>query len=190
MINSNIKIILGSSSPRRQELLKLITENFSVRKSNTKESFESKEPSEIVREISLKKSKDIEIYPNELLITADTIVTLNGKIFGKPKDFEDGLNMLKKLSNKTHNVYTGITLRTNEKIKSFYDLSKVTFYPLDDQIIKFYLEKYQPFDKAGGYAIQDFAAVFVKKIEGDYYNIMGLPVAKLYWELKEMIHNL
>jgi len=190
LIDSRVEIVLGSSSPRRQELLKLIVKNFSIRTANTEETYKSVTPDEIVKEISYKKSKDIEISEGELLITADTIVTLDGKIFGKPHNYDEAFNMLQSLSNKTHYVYTGITLRSLEKFTSFYELSKVTFYKLDKGVIDFYIKNYNVYDKAGAYAIQDFAAVFVKKIEGDYYNIMGLPLAKLYWQLGQILTTL
>ncbi|MDN5345581.1 septum formation inhibitor Maf [Petrotoga miotherma DSM 10691] len=190
MIDSKVEIVLGSSSPRRQELLKLITKNFTIRTANIDETYNSTTPSEIVQEISYKKSKNIEISVGELLITADTIVTLDGKIFGKPHNYNEAFHMLKTLSNKTHCVYTGITLRSMEKFSSFYEVSKVTFYKLDEEVINFYISNNNVYDKAGAYAIQDFAAVFVKKIEGDYYNIMGLPLAKLYWQLRQMFATL
>ena len=184
MITLDKEIVLGSSSPRRKELLRLIAKNFTIKTSNNDENYQSFKPDEIVQEISLNKSKSINILPNELLITADTIVTLDDKILGKPKNEKAAFLMLKALSNRTHYVYTGITLRTVDKIKTFFEVSKVTFYELDEEIINYYIKNYNPFDKAGAYAIQDFAAVFVKEIEGDYYNIMGLPVAKLYWQLR------
>ncbi|KUK82693.1 MAG: Maf-like protein [Petrotoga mobilis] len=190
MIDSKVELVLGSSSPRRQELLKLITKNFSIRTANTDETYKSESPCEIVQEISYKKSKNIEISHGELLITADTIVTLDGKIFGKPHDYDEAFNMLQTLSNKTHCVYTGITLRSPKKFSSFYEVSKVTFYKLDEEVIDFYIKNNNVYDKAGAYAIQDFASVFVKKIEGDYYNIMGLPLAKLYWQLRQMLATL
>ena len=190
MIDSKVEIVLGSSSPRRQELLKLITKNFTIRTANIDETYNSTTPSEIVQEISYKKSKNIEISVGELLITADTIVTLDGKIFGKPHNYNEAFHMLKTLSNKTHCVYTGITLRSMEKFSSFYEVSKVTFYKLDEEVINFYISNNNVYDKAGAYAIQDFAAVFVKRIEGDYYNIMGLPLAKLYWQLRQMFATL
>jgi len=190
LIDSKVELVLGSSSPRRQELLKLITKNFSIRTANTDETYNSAAPSEIVQEISYKKSKNIEISAGELLITADTIVTLDGKIFGKPHDYDEAFNMLQTLSNKTHCVYTGITLRSLNKLVSFYEVSRVTFYKLDEEVIDFYIKNNSVFDKAGAYAIQDFAAVFVKKIEGDYYNIMGLPLAKLYWQLRQILATL
>jgi septum formation protein len=187
LINSRIKIVLGSSSPRRQQLLKLIVKDFSIRVSNNNEKSTSNNPQEMVKEISLNKSHDIPLFHEELLITADTIVALGNTIFGKPKDYDEAFKILKTLSGCTHQVYTGVTLRTKEKATSFSEVSHVTFYELEDKLIDYYITNYSPYDKAGAYAIQDFAAVFVKKIEGDYYNIMGLPVAKLYREINKFI---
>ena len=187
MINSRIKIVLGSSSPRRQQLLKLIVKDFSIRVSNNNEKSTSNNPQEMVKEISLNKSHDIPLFHEELLITADTIVALGNTIFGKPKDYDEAFKILKTLSGCTHQVYTGVTLRTKEKATSFSEVSQVTFYELEDKLIDYYITNYSPYDKAGAYAIQDFAAVFVKKIEGDYYNIMGLPVAKLFREINKFI---
>lgn len=187
MINSRIKIVLGSSSPRRQQLLKLIVKDFSIRVSNNNEKSTSNNPQEMVKEISLNKSHDIPLFHEELLITADTIVALGNTIFGKPKDYDEAFKILKTLSGCTHQVYTGVTLRTKEKVTSFSEVSHVTFYELEDKLIDYYITNYSPYDKAGAYAIQDFAAVFVKKIEGDYYNIMGLPVAKLFREINKFI---
>jgi septum formation protein len=185
--NSKIKIVLGSSSPRRQQLLKLIVKDFSIRISNNNEKCTSNNPQDIVKEISQNKSYDIPLFNSELLITADTIVALDNIIFEKPKDYEDAFKMLKTLSGCTHQVYTGVTLRTSEELTTFVEVSYVTFYELEDKLIDYYIQNYSPYDKAGAYAIQDFAAVFVKKIEGDYYNIMGLPVAKLYREINKFI---
>jgi septum formation protein len=187
LINSRIKIVLGSSSPRRQQLLKLIVKDFSIRVSNNNEKSTSNNPQEMVKEISLNKSHDIPLFHEELLITADTIVALGNTIFGKPKDYDEAFKILKTLSGCTHQVYTGVTLRTKEKATSFSEVSHVTFYELEDKLIDYYITNYSPYDKAGAYAIQDFAAVFVKKIEGDYYNIMGLPVAKLFREINKFI---
>lgn len=187
MNNSKIKIVLGSSSPRRQQLLKLIVKDFSIRISNNNEKCTSNNPQDIVKEISQNKSYDIPLFNSELLITADTIVALDHIIFEKPKDYEDAFKMLKTLSGCTHQVYTGVTLRTSEELTTFVEVSYVTFYELEDKLIDYYIQNYSPYDKAGAYAIQDFAAVFVKKIEGDYYNIMGLPVAKLYREINKFI---
>jgi septum formation protein len=165
LINSRIKIVLGSSSPRRQQLLKLIVKDFSIRVSNNNEKSTSNNPQEMVKEISLNKSHDIPLFHEELLITADTIVALGNTIFGKPKDYDEAFKILKTLSGCTHQVYTGVTLRTKEKATSFSEVSHVTFYELEDKLIDYYITNYSPYDKAGAYAIQDFAAVFVKKIE-------------------------
>ncbi|BBE32045.1 septum formation protein Maf [Tepiditoga spiralis] len=177
-------IILGSGSPRRYELLKLLFNNFEVKVSNTVEKYSSKKPENIVVELSELKSNSIKISNDKLLITADTIVVLNEKIIGKPNNFEDAFHMLKSLSGKKHEVFTGVTIRTLNKKRCFYEKTEVFFNNLTDSIIKFYLSTYEPFDKAGSYGIQDFGAVFINKIIGDYYNVMGLPISRLFFELQ------
>ena len=125
------------------------------------------------------------LQPGELIITADTIVWLNGEVLGKPRDREDAINMLHKLSGNTHEVFTGVTLTTKEKQRSFYAETKVTFARLTDEEILYYIDKYQPFDKAGSYGVQEWIGfIGVERIEGSYFNVMGLPVQRLYRELK------
>ncbi|KAF2956753.1 Maf family protein [Marinitoga sp. 38H-ov] len=175
-----MKIILGSGSPRRRELLLKLGIDFEVRVSNTEEISFKKDPVEYAKELSYKKSKDIYISENELLITADTIVSFNNEILGKPKDKIEAFNMLKKLSGNMHKVITGVTFRTIDEIYTIEDITEVYFLRLDDNIIKFYIDKYNPLDKAGGYGIQDFAGAFVERINGDYYNVMGLPLNKIF----------
>ena len=177
-------IVLGSGSPRRFELLKLLFNDFKVRTSNIDEKYTSEKPEDIVIELSELKSSSIKIKDDELLITADTVVVLNEKIIGKPKNFEDAFYMLNALSGKKHEVFTGVTIRTINKKRCFYEKTEVFFNNLDDSIIKYYLSAYEPFDKAGSYGIQDFGAVFINKIIGDYYNVMGLPISRLYFELQ------
>ncbi|MBM7558659.1 Maf family nucleotide pyrophosphatase [Marinitoga litoralis] len=175
-----MKIILGSGSPRRKELLSKLGIEFEIRVSNVEEISFKKDPIEYAKELSYLKSKDINIFNDELLITADTIVAFNNEILGKPKDKNDAFNMLKKLSGNMHRVITGITFRTKDEIYTTHDITEVYFLELDDNIIKYYIDKYDPLDKAGSYGIQDFAGAFIEKINGDYYNVMGLPLNKVF----------
>ncbi|WP_129408481.1 Maf family protein [Marinitoga lauensis] len=180
-----MKIILGSGSPRRKEILSKIGIKFEIRISNAEEYSEKENPIEYAKELSLKKSKDIEIFEDELLITADTIVVFDNEILGKPKDEVDAINMLKKLSGKKHDVITGITFRTLNETYTTYDLTEVFFHELPENVIRYYIKTYYPLDKAGSYGIQDFGGTFIEKINGDYYNVMGLPLNKIFWYLYE-----
>ncbi|SHE71513.1 septum formation protein [Marinitoga hydrogenitolerans DSM 16785] len=178
-----MKIILGSNSPRRKEILSKIGLSFDIRVSTAKEYSEKVNPVDYAKELSLKKSKDIEIFEDELLITADTIVAFENEILGKPKNEIEAFNMLKKLSGKKHVVITGITFRTLKEIYTIDDTTEVYFHELSDEIIKYYIKNYKPLDKAGSYGIQDFGGTFIEKINGDYYNVMGLPLNKVFWYL-------
>ncbi|GAB6189186.1 Maf family nucleotide pyrophosphatase [Marinitoga arctica] len=180
-----MKLILGSGSPRRKEILSKLGIDFEIRISNTKEYSTTENPIEYVKELSLKKSKDIEIFNNELLITADTVVAFNNEILGKPENEEDAYKMLKKLSGEKHLVITGITFRSLSEITTTHDITEVYFHELTDKVIYYYVNKYKPLDKAGSYGIQDFGGSFVEKINGDYYNVMGLPLNKIFWYLYE-----
>ncbi|KLO21215.1 MULTISPECIES: Maf family protein [unclassified Marinitoga] len=180
-----MKIVLGSSSPRRKEILSKLGLSFEIRISNIEEYSDRDNPIEYVKELSLKKSKDIKIYENEILITADTIVAFEDKILGKPENKKDAYDILKMLSGQKHEVITGITFRTLSEIYTTYDITEVFFHKIPEEMIKYYIDNYLPLDKAGSYGIQDFGGVFVEKINGDYYNVMGLPLNKIFWYLYE-----
>lgn len=182
-------ILLASNSPRRKELLKGLGVPFTVTVlPDIDESFpETLEAEEIPVYIARKKAMAYlsRMEESTLLITADTIVWLDGKVYGKPHDEEDAKQMLRALSGKTHQVITGVCLCTQNKEKTFYSLTDVSFSDLTDREIEYYVSKYKPIDKAGAYGIQEwigFAAV--KEIKGSYFNVMGLPIHKLYQELK------
>jgi len=178
-------IILASKSPRRQELLKLMGLDFKVELKDVDESYpEGLTPAEISIYISEKKAKAFKAN-HEIVITADTIVALNGEILGKPENRVHAQQMLKKLSGKKHEVYTGVTLVKGEKIFSFYDVTTVYCKEVTEQEIDFYIDNFKPYDKAGSYGIQDWwGIVVVERIEGSYTNVMGLPTEKLYNLLK------
>jgi len=183
------KIILASNSPRRKELLAGIDVDFKVRVlKDIDESFPTNLPtSEIAEYISKKKAAAYrqQIASDELVITADTIVVLGKEVMGKPMDDDDAFRMLRELSGKTHQVITGVTLTTQEKQHSFSVMTHVTFKPLTDEEIIYYVKKYHPSDKAGAYGIQEWIGhVGVTEIKGSYFNVMGLPVQRIYEALK------
>ncbi|HYK77639.1 MAG TPA: Maf family protein [Daejeonella sp.] len=179
-------IILASKSPRRQELLKLMGIDFRVVLKEVDESYPSGlTPAEIALFIAEKKAKAFSLESDDhIVITADTIVALNCEILGKPADKAHAQEMLSKLSGKKHEVYTGVSLVKGTKIYSFYDVTEVYCRAVTDIEIDFYIENFQPFDKAGSYGVQDWwGQVVVKRINGSYTNVMGLPTEKLYGEL-------
>lgn len=187
MLN-NTPIILASKSPRRQELLTLMGLNFKVELKDVDESYpEALSPAEIAVYISEQKAKAFKAN-GEIVITADTIVALNGEILGKPRDRAHAQEMLAKLSGSKHEVFTGVTLVKGAQMVSFYDRTEVYCKAVKSEEIDFYIDNYKPFDKAGSYGVQDWwGIVVVQKIEGSYTNVMGLPTEKLYRELEKLI---
>ncbi len=181
-------IILASGSPRRKLLLEEMGISFCVETRSVKENFpEGLNPREVAVFLSRLKSnafKNNELIPDKLLITADTVVASGNTILGKPTDENDAFNMLKILSGKSHDVITGITLRTAQKERSFFASTTVYFSNLSDELISYYITHYKPYDKAGAYGIQEWIGhVAIERIEGSYFNVMGLPTHKLYTEL-------
>jgi septum formation protein len=181
-------IILASKSPRRQELLTLMGLNFKVELKDVDESYPADlSPAEIAIYISEQKAKAFTAN-GEIVITADTIVALDGEILGKPEDRAHAQEMLKKLSGSKHEVFTGVTLVKGDQMFSFYDRTAVYCKPVAVEEIDFYIDNYKPFDKAGSYGVQDWwGIVVVQRIEGSYTNVMGLPTEKLYNELLKFI---
>ena len=184
-------IILASKSPRRKELLENIGFKFSVFEGDVDESTVPKtlEPNLYVQELAVLKANSVakRSPKNTLIIGADTVVIHDGEVLGKPHDLDEAYNMLKSLSGKTHYVYTGVAVIDTDsmKIASRYEKTAVTFRELSDEEIRFYIENYKTLDKAGAYGIQEFAGVFVSSIEGDYFNIVGLPMCRLYTLINE-----
>lgn len=182
------KIILGSQSPRRQELLSGLNLKFETRVIDTEENFAAHMSSvEIPMYLAEKKAKAHwpTMTDDELLITADTIVWCEGKVLGKPADRNEAKAMLEKLSGRTHQVITGVCISTLKKTKIFHTVSDVRFARLTPSEIEFYLNNYKPYDKAGSYGVQEWIGfVGVEHINGSYFNIMGLPIQRLYNELK------
>lgn len=185
-----MKIVLGSQSPRRKELLELLGYSFEIRTLDTDESYPTELKShEIAEYIAKKKAEALipSITSNEILITADTIVVLNEEILGKPVDFSDALNMLSKLAGNTHQVITGICVFNEGNFIQRSVFTSVTFKPLSQSDIVFYLENFKPFDKAGSYGIQDWIGLIgIEKIDGSYTNVVGLPTAELQEILKTL----
>lgn len=183
------EIVLTSNSPRRKELLQRMGVNFKVRTLfGIDESYpDSLRGEDIVCYISRNKAKAYQssMAPNELLITADTIVYVDGEVMGKPKNAEQAKEMLHKLSGKTHQVITGVTIVTAKRTENFGVTSQVKFTNITDEEINFYVDNYLPFDKAGAYGIQEWIGIVaVEEIKGSYFNVVGLPVQRLYQKLK------
>ena len=181
-------IILASNSPRRQELLKKLIPKFKIQVVPIEENYPKElAKDQIAKYLSELKSAAYQPKKNELIITADTIVSIGNEVLGKPKDSNDALEMLMKLSGKSHLVTTAVSIKTTEKLITFSDTTEVTFYKLTSQEMKQYIRNCQPFDKAGSYGIQEWMGYFgIKKMNGDYYNVMGLPLHKLYRALKKL----
>jgi len=183
-----MKILLGSNSPRRKELLKDLGFDFSVVKIDCEENYPENLPvSEIAGYLSELKSSGYEtLEADEILLTADTIVVLNETVLGKPDNESQAREMLEKLSGKVHQVFTGITVRTLEKTITQTDVAQVEFEKISPEEIDFYIEKYQPFDKAGSYGIQEWLGMAkIRRISGSFFTIMGLPTHLVYKLLKD-----
>jgi len=188
MINK-YKIILASNSPRRRELLAGLDVEFEIKViKGISESYPEDLPTEKIAEyIACEKTDTYAVKGNELLITADTIVVVGDSILGKPHNAEEAHAMLSMLSGKTHKVITGVCLKTAEKQKAFSVTTEVTFKQLETSEIDYYIEKYKPYDKAGSYGIQEWIGyVGVTEIRGSYYNVMGLPVQRIYEEIRKL----
>lgn len=183
------KIILASQSPRRKQLLEWAEADFIIDASAADETFPAGLPvEEIPVFIARKKAKTIQQKhgSNSIILAADTVVVLNNSVINKPVNREHAITILQSLSGKTHSVITGVVLLQNEKEISFADVTDVTFHNLDDEQIIFYVDKYKPYDKAGAYAIQEWIGVTgIKSINGDFYNVMGLPVSRVIQELNK-----
>jgi len=187
---SEHRIILGSASPRRKELLAGLDLEFTVdAETNCDEKYDPAARHDMIPlEIAKAKSKGFHrpLEDDEVLITADTMVFCGRDIMGKPKDRDDAVHMLRRLSGNTHTVVTGVYIRTNAKGQGFACTSEVTFKKLEDSEIEYYIDRYRPYDKAGAYGIQEWIGYAgITSINGSYYNIMGLPVQRLYTALKD-----
>jgi septum formation protein len=185
----NYKVVLASGSPRRQQFLKELDVDFEVRLKEVEEIYpDTLKGAEITDYLAeLKAAGMMEtLSDNEILITSDTIVWHEGKALGKPTDYDDAFDMLKQLSGKTHEVITSVCIITLFKSDVFNETTKVTFNTLSEEEIKYYLDNYKPFDKAGSYGIQEWIGlVAIAKIEGSYANVVGMPVDKVYQHLSK-----
>lgn len=205
-MKTDYKIILASASPRRKQLLEQIGLEFEIWKANGEEKTEYTEPSEICMDLSSSKALEvasgIRTYNEEhsdiaseqdlIIIGADTIVAVENEILGKPANDEEAAVMLRKISGRVHSVYTGVTfvfMASDKRVgkHSFYEKTDVHVYPISEEEIKEYVDTGDPLDKAGAYGIQGSFARFIKKIDGDYNNVVGLPVGRLYRELKSIL---
>lgn len=195
----SMRLILASGSPRRKEILSLAGLTFAVMPSDKKEKPVSERPEELVKELSLQKAADIawQLMRREgegaeaCIIGSDTVVALDGQVLGKPKDEADAVRMLSLLQGRAHQVYTGVTVLTLyegcvRRQKTFYEETGVEMYPMSREEIIAYVATGEPMDKAGSYAVQGRCAVYIKGISGDYYNVVGLPVARLRQECPDI----
>ena len=183
-------LILASGSPRRQQFFKDLDLDFKIQIKETEEVYPSELKAEkITNYLALLKASAFEgeLKSNDILVTSDTIVWHNNKALGKPKDEQDAYEILKSLSNTTHEVITSVCFKTNKKTDLLHDVTKVTFHELSDETIHYYLENYKPYDKAGAYGIQEWIGfIGVSKIEGSYANVMGMPTDKVYEYLNKL----
>lgn len=183
------QIVLASRSPRRQQLLCEMGIEFTVIQRDFDESFpEGLDGREIAAYIAKQKAQSLknELKGNEIIITADTVVWSNNKVLGKPADENEAVEMLKEISGKTHEVITGVSMISREKETDFTEVTKVTFEPMTEDEIAYYASVYKPLDKAGAYGIQEWIGLIAcSRIEGSYFNVVGLPVHRVYAELKK-----
>ena len=188
---NKINIILASGSPRRQQFFKEMDLHYTIRLKEIEEIYqEHLQAEEITNFLAELKAKafENELKENDVLVTSDTIVWLNGKALGKPKDYDDAFKMLQQLANQTHEVITSVCLKSIDKTDVFHNVTKVTFANLSDEAITYYLNNYQPFDKAGSYGIQDWIGLIgISKIEGSYTNVVGLPTEMLFQKLMNYV---
>ena len=184
------RLILASGSPRRQQFFKDLDLDFEIRLKEIEEIYPPElKAQEITNYLAELKARAFEgeLQQNEILITSDTIVWHNNKALGKPKDEQDAYEILKSLSNATHEVITSVCFKTNQKTDVLFEITKVTFNNLSDQAIMYYLENFKPYDKAGAYGIQEWIGfIGVSKIEGSYANVMGMPTDKVYEYLSKL----
>lgn len=184
---SKKNIILASGSPRRQELLTMAGIPFETVTSGVDEDLDPAlyDVYAYAEQLAAEKANAVsEKHPDSLVIGADTIVVYDGEVLGKPQSKEEAKQYLEALSGNVHEVITAVAIADEGQLTTFHSVTKVTFYPIDEPLLERYLALDEPYDKAGGYGIQSVGALFVKQIEGDYYTVMGLPIAELVWKLR------
>ena len=189
------EIILASASPRRREILSMLRIPFTVVVANANEDSETRDPVLLVQELALRKGDAVrarlresgEMHENTLILASDTVVAIDGEILGKPRDEEDARAMLRRLSGKTHKVTSGIALLTDTRAVTAYEETEVRFSVLTEAEIDRYVKSGEPMDKAGAYAVQGLASVWIEGLTGDYFNVVGLPVHRLDLLLREFV---
>lgn len=185
-----MNIVLASASPRRRELLAMLgLKNFKIIPAVAEEHFDSKmSPNEIVCSLSFDKAAEVAVLctDEEIIIAADTIVAMDGEVLGKPADEKEAFSMLSHLSGREHTVYTGVTVRRGNTVLTEFERTEVRFRKLTEREITAYIATGEPMDKAGAYGAQGIGALFVEHIDGDFFNVMGLPICRLSQMLKEM----
>ena len=194
MLNKTLQhknIILASGSPRRQQFFKEMDLNFTIQLKEVAEIYpdhlKAEEITNFLAELKANTFEN-ELKENDILVTSDTIVWLNEKALGKPRDYDDAFAMLQEIANQTHEVITSVCLKTMQTTETFHCVTKVTFSSLADTHIRYYLDKYAPFDKAGSYGIQDWIGLIgISKIEGSYTNVVGLPTEMLFQKLMRYV---
>ena len=176
-----MEIILASASPRRRELMTMITPNFTICTSEVDESgITAATPALLVQQLARAKCLDVaKDHPDKVVIGCDTVVDVGGEVFGKPRDEQDARRMLQALSGRTHQVHTGVCIACGERVECFCDSCDVSFFPIAEEDMEAYIASDEPYDKAGAYAIQGHAAVWIDRLAGDYYTIMGFPVSRV-----------
>lgn len=186
------KIVLASQSPRRKELISLVASNVTIRPADCDETLPEgilpREAVEYLSEIKNHAAREIS-QADEIVISADTVVAVDDIILGKPVDKADARYMIELLQGRVHSVYTGVTISTVDKIVTFSEKTDVEFNPMTESEIEEYISCSEPYDKAGSYGVQGKACVYIKGLNGDYFNVVGLPVSRLYNELKKLINN-
>ena len=184
-----MRVVLASKSPRRSEILNMLGLNFEVITADTDETSDIKDPKKLVEELANRKGSAVAKklnYNDTLIISADTVVALDDEILGKPIDKNDAYNMLKKLSGRSHKVVSGVSLYFNGKTITAHEVTEVCFSTLSDEMIENYIATNEPMDKAGAYAVQGLASVWIDKINGCYFNVVGFPTRLFYKMLGEM----
>lgn len=173
-------LYLASASPRRRDLLKLAGFQFTVEPAEIDEVMSQDNPACLVQNLALKKARAVaKLHPNDVVLAADTVIALDNHILGKPQDKEQAQKMLRMLSNRVHQVYTGYCILKQNRCEIGVSCTSVEFYPLSNEDIESYIATGEPFDKAGGYGIQSLGSLLVRKIDGDFYNVVGLPIAEI-----------
>lgn len=189
MINLKYPFILASGSPRRKELLEQLGIEFRIEIADVDEDIDENNPRRLVESLSYKKAKAVaDVHPEAIVLGADTIVSIDDTILGKPKDKDDALRMLQTISGREHKVFTGVTIIAPGESETFSEETAVKMTKYDKDVLLSYIESGEPLDKAGGYAIQGIGSFMVESIHGNYHNVVGLPIATVFERLRRYIY--